>query len=206
MQVTKQNVEFLIWKYDDSKDVLKAIEQIGRVCYKSEERITEDSAERFVQNLLKRGHESVLEHIVVTARFITDRAIANELVRHRIAAYSQESTRYCRYAEDVQFVLPEDAPAAMIGTVVEACEEAEHVYKVLLEMGATPEFARDVLPLCTKTELIATYNLREWRHILTLRTDKAAHPKMRKLMNLTLRKFKDLIPVVFDDIEGSEEE
>ena len=184
--------------------IAKAIERIGRVCYKSEGRITPDSADRFVQNLIKRGHESVLEHHSITVNIITDRAIANELVRHRVAAYTQESTRYCNYTgEGITFIKPlnmKDPESLSIYTSV--AKMAEERYNALIELGETPEAARDVLPLMTATNIIATCNLREWRHILRLRTDKAAHPKMRELMQGILKQFKILYPVIFEDIKG----
>lgn len=196
----EQDIQLVNYKYKDPMDLLQDIERIGRVCYKSEHRITSSSAAPFVRNIIARGHESVLEHISITVRFITDRAIANELVRHRIAAYSQESTRYCNYKDKIEFIYPKNVSDGQLQLIMQACAYAEATYQALLANGATPEIARDVLPLCTKTELIATYNLREWRHILRLRTDKAAHPKMRELMQTLLQFFQGLVPIIFDDI------
>lgn len=196
----EQDIQLVNYKYKDPMDLLQDIERIGRVCYKSEHRITSSSAAPFVRNIIARGHESVLEHISITVRFVTDRAIANELVRHRIAAYSQESTRYCNYKDKIEFIYPKNVSDKQLQLIMEACACAATTYQTLIADGATPEVARDVLPLCTKTELIATYNLREWRHILRLRTDKAAHPKMRELMQTLLQFFQGLVPIIFDDI------
>ena len=196
----EQDIQLVNYKYKDPMDLLQDIERIGRVCYKSEHRITSSSAAPFVRNIIERGHESVLEHISITVRFVTDRAIANELVRHRIAAYSQESTRYCNYKDKIEFIYPKNVSNKQLQLIMEACACAATTYQTLIADGATPEIARDVLPLCTKTELIATYNLREWRHILRLRTDKAAHPKMRELMQTLLQFFQGLVPIIFDDI------
>ena len=196
----EQDIQLVNYKYKDPMDLLQDIERIGRVCYKSEHRITSSSAAPFVRSIIERGHESVLEHISITVRFITDRAIANELVRHRIAAYSQESTRYCNYKDKIEFIYPKNVSDEQLQLIMEACACAATTYQALIADGATPEVARDVLPLCTKTELIATYNLREWRHILRLRTDKAAHPKMRELMQTLLQFFQGLVPIIFDDI------
>lgn len=196
----EQDIQLVNYKYKDPMDLLQDIERIGRVCYKSEHRITNSSAAPFVSSLIERGHESVLEHISITVRFVTDRAIANELVRHRIAAYSQESTRYCNYKDKIEFIYPKNVSDKQLQLIMEACACAATTYQALIADGATPEIARDVLPLCTKTELIATYNLREWRHILRLRTDKAAHPKMRELMQTLLQFFQGLVPIIFDDI------
>ena len=196
----EQDIQLVNYKYKDPMDLLQDIERIGRVCYKSEHRITSSSAAPFVSSIIERGHESVLEHISITVRFVTDRAIANELVRHRIAAYSQESTRYCNYKDKIEFIYPKNVSDKQLQLIMEACACAATTYQALIADGATPEVARDVLPLCTKTELIATYNLREWRHILRLRTDKAAHPKMRELMQTLLQFFQGLVPIIFDDI------
>ena len=196
----EQDIQLVNYKYKDPMDLLQDIERIGRVCYKSEHRITSSSAAPFVRSIIERGHESVLEHISITVRFVTDRAIANELVRHRIAAYSQESTRYCNYKDKIEFIYPKNVSDKQLQLIMEACACAATTYQSLIADGATPEVARDVLPLCTKTELIATYNLREWRHILRLRTDKAAHPKMRELMQTLLQFFQGLVPIIFDDI------
>ena len=196
----EQDIQLVNYKYKDPMDLLQDIERIGRACYKSEHRITSSSAAPFVRNIIERGHESVLEHISITVRFVTDRAIANELVRHRIAAYSQESTRYCNYKDKIEFIYPKNVSDKQLQLIMEACACAATTYQTLIADGATPEIARDVLPLCTKTELIATYNLREWRHILRLRTDKAAHPKMRELMQTLLQFFQGLVPIIFDDI------
>ena len=196
----EQDIQLVNYKYKDPMDLLQDIERIGRVCYKSEHRITSSSAAPFVRSIIERGHESVLEHISITVRFVTDRAIANELVRHRIAAYSQESTRYCNYKDKIEFIYPKNVSDKQLQLIMEACACAATTYQELIADGATPEVARDVLPLCTKTELIATYNLREWRHILRLRTDKAAHPKMRELMQTLLQFFQGLVPIIFDDI------
>ena len=196
----EQDIQLVNYKYKDPMDLLQDIERIGRVCYKSEHRITSSSAAPFVRNIIARGHESVLEHISITVRFITDRAIANELVRHRIAAYSQESTRYCNYKDKIEFIYPKNVSDKQLQLIMEACACAATTYQTLIADGATPEIARDILPLCTKTELIATYNLREWRHVLRLRTDKAAHPKMRELMQTLLQFFQGLVPIIFDDI------
>lgn len=183
------------------------IEIAGRLCYKSENRITETSAPIFVQGLIKRGHEAVLEFSALAVRFICDRAVANELVRHRIFSYVQESTRYCDYGKEgqIQVIKPEELEATvdlelydLWSTSVSGCEYA---YNKLREKGISPQIARSVLPSCLKTEIIAQGNYRQWRHMLRLRTDKAAHPQMRSLMISLLKELKEKIPIIFDDIE-----
>jgi len=195
----------------DGDEILKRIEEYGRVCYKSENRITEDSAKRFVENLVKRGHESVLEHISVTVKFVCDRGVSHEIVRHRLASYSQESTRYCNYSKDdfgseITVVEPCFLVPGTEGYKLweGACLVAEQMYFKMLDWGCTPEEARAVLPNSLKTELVMTANLREWRHFFKLRTSKAAHPQMRELTVPLLSEFKEKIPVVFDDIKAEE--
>lgn len=205
MKIIKPSIELI--DRINGKEILEKIERIGRVCYKSEDSITDGSAECFVKNLIQRGHESVLEHVSVTVKVICDRGVSHEIVRHRIASYTQESTRYCNYSKG-KF----DGEIAVIepcfwkeGTYPYnswkmAMEIAEKTYLSLLESGATPEEARSVLPNSLKTEIVVTMNLREWRHFLKLRTAKEAHPQMREIAGMILLEFKDGISVIFDDI------
>lgn len=192
----------------DGAEILKRIEKAGRTCYKSEDRITEESAKVFVRKLIERGHESVLEHESITVRFVCDRGVSHEIVRHRLASYSQESTRYCNYSGDrfgseLTFI----RPCFFVGKPWAYCAWdnamgfAENVYFNLLSDGCTPQEARSVLPNSTKTEVVMTANLREWRHFLKLRTAKAAHPQMRELTVPLLHELQERIPVVFDDIK-----
>ena len=187
-------------------DLLQFIEQCGRVCYKSEDKITEDSAEKFVAMIIKNGHESVLEHYSITVKFIVDRGISHEIVRHRIGSYNQESTRYCNYGnKEIEFISPYVQGSLGQDLFKCAVEEAEQDYKHLIENGDTPQMARSILPNALKTEIICTYNLREWRHVLKLRCSYNAHPQMRQVMIRILRYFKAHMPVIFSDIpEGPE--
>lgn len=191
----------------DGAEVLKRIEKAGRTCYKSEDRITAESAENFVRRLIERGHESVLEHESITVRFVCDRGVSHEIVRHRIASFSQESTRYCNYSNDrfgyeITFIKPCFLPEASVTYRLwkRAMFVAEKKYFGLLNWGCTPQEARTVLPNSTKTEVVMTANLREWRHFLKLRTAKAAHLQMRELTVPLLKELQERIPVVFDDI------
>ena len=185
----------------DGAEMLKRIEKAGRTCYKSEGRITDESAKVFVRKLIERGHESVLEHESITVRFVCDRGISHEIVRHRIASFSQESQRYVRYNGDIEFINPHMPNAKAHEAWQELCERAEETYKELLSYGVQPQQARSVLPNSTKTEIVMTANLREWRHFLKLRTAKAAHPQMRELTVPLLNELQERIPVVFDDIQ-----
>lgn len=202
---------FTIESRVDGEEILKSIEKAGRVCYKSEDRITEHSAHRFVKMIIDSGHESVIEHCYITVKVICDRGTSHEIVRHRIASYSQESTRYCNYSGEkfsrqVTFIKPyfrdegTEAGKRKFQIWKDSMEKAEKAYFDLVENGATPEEARSVLPNSLKTELVMTLNLRSWRNFLKLRTSPGAHPQIRRLALSILQKFKELIPVVFDDI------
>jgi len=185
-------------------DALQFLERVGRLAWKSEEKATADSAPRFVQMLMDKGHESVLEHLSVSVRFIVDRGISHEIVRHRIASFTQESTRYCDYAKagSVEFIFPPfwDDDSLKYGDWLHAMAIVEQAYNSLREAGATPQEARSVLPNSLKTELVMTANLREWRHFFKLRTAKAAHPQMREVTIPLLTEFQRRFPVVFSDI------
>lgn len=195
------NASYSIETPIDGKQILKRIEKAGRTCYKSEDRITAESAEAFIQKLIERGHESVLEHESLTVRFICDRGVSHEIVRHRLASYSQESQRYVRYNDDIEFINPHMPNAKAHEAWQELCERAEETYRELLSYGVQPQQARSVLPNSTKTEIVMTANLREWRHFLKLRTAKAAHPQMRELTVPLLKELQERIPVIFDDIK-----
>lgn len=205
MKIIKPDVQFITPV--DGAIILKRLEQCGRVCYKSEDKITEGSAEKFVAGIIKRGHEAVLEHCSFTVKFICDRGVSHEIVRHRMASYCQESTRYCNYGkgkfgEEITVI----EPCFWNENSDEMCEwrsamrVAESHYFSLLQFGATPQEARSVLPNSLKTEVVMTANIREWRHFLKLRCSPAAHPQMREVALILLDKVHALIPVCFDDI------
>ncbi len=201
MKVIDQSWE---WLQRPSKP-LEILELAGRTCYKSENRITEGSAEKFVKMILGLGHETVLEHCNASVRLITNRGVTHEIVRHRLASYSQESTRYVRYNNQVTFVKPvwwhdPEYPEANRAHWMQAMEQAEQNYLVSLKNGDKPEQARELLPHAIKAEIVMTANLREWRHIFELRCAQAAHPQMRALMLDCLAGFAKEIPVVFDDL------
>lgn len=206
MKVIEPKVEFI--SVIDGKAILKQIEQCGRVCYKSEDNIAAGTAEKFVANIIKRGHEAVLEHFSFSVKFTCDRGVSHEIVRHRVASYCQESTRYCNYANDkfgseITVIKPLYLEPGTLGydAWFMACQTAEGAYFDLLDWGCTPQEARAVLPNSLKTEIIMTANLREYRHFFKLRCAKAAHPQMREVANMLLEMCKEQIPVVFDDIE-----
>ena len=184
-------------------EMLARIERVGRTCYKSEDRITDDSAEDFVAMLLRRGHESVVEHVSMSVRFICDRGVSHELVRHRLASFAQESTRYCTYKDGLAVIQPVKWPTMTLQQQqlwYRGVRQAEYFYTSLLGSGMSAQDARDMLPTCTKTEVVVTTNLRHWREILRQRTDKAAHPAMRALMSGLLAELKRKLPTLFNDI------
>ena len=192
----------------DGQEIIRKIEQFGRVCYKSEGNIADGSAEKFIQNIIKNGHESVIEHEKVSVKITCDRGVSHELVRHRIASYSQESTRYCNYYKDkfgkeLTLIKPvfwdEDSEEYQIW--FDTMRSVEEAYFRLIEAGAEPQEARSILPNSLKTEVIATINLREWRHFFKLRTSKRAHPQMREIACPLLDTFQQQIPVLFGDIK-----
>lgn len=187
--------------------VLKHIECCGRVCYKSEDRIADGSAEDFVRMLILRGHESVLEHYTISVRLICDKGVSHELVRHRLASYSQESTRYCnyrgaRFGGEITVIEPCFLKRGTHGWQLweESCLSAEKAYFDLLNWGCTPQEARAVLPMSLKTEIIMTANIREWRHFLQLRCAPNAHPQMREVASALLKELQLRVPVCFSDI------
>ena len=198
------------------EQILKAIEVAGRTCYKSEDKITEDSASKFVEMIVKSGHLSVIEHQSLSVKFICDRGVSHELVRHRIASYSQESTRYCNYAKDkfnkqIPFIIP---PWSTIepgegdqsnfglhshGEILwlNAMQNSQEIYNSLIQAGWQPQQARSVLPNSLKTEIVATCNLRQWKEIFRQRVSIKAHPQMRELMEPLEVEFKKFLPEIF---------
>lgn len=191
----------------DTAKIMAGIERAGRTCYKSEGKIGDGTAEKFIAAIIKRGHESVLEHEKLTVRFVCDRGVTHELVRHRIASYSQESTRYCNYAQDrfgseLTFIKPcfWDEDDEKYKLWAEAMQAVEKTYNDMIELGAKPEEARSILPNSLKTEIVVTMNMREWRHYFKLRTAPAAHPQIREISCMLLAELKEKLPVLFGDI------
>lgn len=206
----------------DRDTILKNIEAAGRTCYKSEDKITADSAAKFVEMIIRRGHESVLEHEKITVRFICDRGVSHEIVRHRLASFSQESTRYCNYSknDEVTFIIPswisiEEGDYSLkkvVNTINNKAPESYWVYAMhytevayldLIRKGWTPQQARTVLPNSLKTEIVVTANLREWRTIFKQRTSQAAHPQMREIMCPLLSELQLSLPEIFNSINES---
>lgn len=214
----------------DGKEILKTLEKVARTCYKSEEKITENSAEKLVKLLISKGHEAMLEFFDITVKFTCDRGVSHEIVRHRVASYAQESTRYCNYSNDkfdnqITFIIPNwlniepgiwdankiaelagkrnpENEQELLGIItwVISMYDAEKAYNKLTQHGWHAQQARAVLPNSLKTEINAKYNLREWRHFFKMRCAQAAHPQMRELTLPLLKEFHSKIPIVFDDL------
>lgn len=206
MKIIEPSVELI--NAPDYKTLLTTIEAAGRTCYKSEDKITDGSAEKFVRGIIKRGHEAVIEHGSLSVRFICDRGVSHEIVSHRLAAFCKESTRYCNYGKEgfggeITVVEPcyLDKNTFAYDEWKEACRRAETAYFNLLDWGLSPQEARSVLPNSLKTEVVMTADLREIRHFLKLRCTAAAHPDMRVVANLLLKECKTRYPVFFEDIE-----
>ena len=194
--------------------MLRKIERIGRVCYKSEDKIAEGSAEGFIRGIIKRGHESVIEHESISVKVICDRGVTHEIVRHRLASYSQESTRYCNYTIDkfsnqiscidlatgFHYDLNNEADRKKWEIWQSAMESAEKHYFALVEAGAKPDEARSVLPNSLKTEIVMTMDLREWRHFIRLRGSRAAHPQIAEITAQIREEFVKRYPVFFEDL------
>lgn len=214
MNITTPRVEII--DAPDYNTMLRKIERIGRVCYKSEDKITEGSAETFIRSLIVRGHESVIEHQSITVKFICDRGVSHEIVRHRLASYSQESTRYCNYtdgkfdggitvadiASGCGWDLNDPKDEKKFHIWLNAMVDAEKHYLNLIEAGATPQEARSVLPNSLKTEVVMTANLREWRHFIRLRDSKRAHPQMQEVAHMIGKELVERYPVFFEDLEA----
>lgn len=189
-----------------NEKLVAKLERYARVCYKSEDRIFMQDSNQFIENLINSGHESVIEHEKVTVLFIVDRGISHEIVRHRIASYSQESTRYCNYSKgkfESQITVIE--PFFLKGKDSykiweDACLESEKYYFKLLESSCSPQEARSILPNSLKTEIVVTYNLREWRHFFRLRCSSKAHPQMRQVAIPLLKLFQSKYPSLFRNI------
>lgn len=200
----------------DGLQMLRNITEAGRVCYQSEKIGGEAD---FVRSLIRRGHESVIEHEKISVVVTCDRGVTHEIVRHRIASYSQESTRFCNYTfehfdGEAQFIdisngitldakmskLPPETVKAILEEWLDAMLIAEYHYKRMIELGATAQIARGVLPNSLKTQIVISMNLREWRHLFRLRTATDAHPQMREVAEMLLEAFRDVVPVVFEDL------
>ena len=192
-----------------SAEPYRLIEFAGRTCYKSEDRITDDSAVKFAEMIKQKGHESVVEHAVATFRIVCDRGISHEIVRHRVASYSQESTRYCNYSKEkfgseISVIEPPDLFGKDHSVWENAMIEAERSYFALINNKVPPQIARSVLPTCLKTEIVMTANFREWMHFIKLRTSPHAHPQIRPIAEQVRKVLASHCPTIFVEPDHSE--
>jgi thymidylate synthase (FAD) len=200
-------------------DSLEIIELAARTCYKTEDKL--GSNPNFISDRVKQGHESIIEHLSITVKFICDRGVSHELVRHRLCAFSQESTRYCNYKGGVTFIIPfwvHIAPGEYLdidnpGDGVEGCSHEDYLwwesmciseigYETFINNGWSPQQARSILPNSLKTEIVVTANLREWRHIIKLRCSMKAHPQMREIMVPLSVELHNKFPSIFGEDYG----
>lgn len=222
MNILNAGFEILTPISEGGINELKHIEKIGRVCYKSEGNITEDgeSAKKFVKMLIDKGHEAMIEHSSLSVKFVVDRGVSHELVRHRIASFAQESTRYVNYSlekfgNEINVIdlepgmmldgklknMTSQELTAIYQEWISSMYDAEKHYMKMIELGATPQIARSILPNSTKTEITITANYREWRNFFKLRVPNTAHPQMREVTIPLLNELKNKLPIIFDDIK-----
>lgn len=205
MKIAKPSVD-LLWITPNPE---QQIEIAGRTCYKSEGKINHDSAGPFAQKMVRSGHHAMIEHAVASFHIVTDRGITHEIVRHRIASFAQESTRYCNYSDEkfgneISVIQPPGMDHEQDDLWWSACKDAEEKYFGMLDAGCSPQIARSVLPTCLKAELVMTANFREWRHFIQLRGGKAAHPQIRPIAKMVLDILVEHAPNVFGDLEVPE--
>ena len=199
------------WEYIDDvnpEKIMNKLEQVIRVCYKSEDKITDGSAERLVGNIVKSGHTAMLEHESITVKFYCSRGLSHELVRHRHCGFAQESSRYCSYDKDkfgnkITVIKPNNFEIGSSEYIMwkNAMENAGQAYFDLKNMlNIKNDMARGVLPTDLKTEIVVTASIREWRSIFDLRCSEAAHPEIRNVMKSLLSDMNSKMPILFGDI------
>ena len=248
MNIIRAHYQIMKPDLDDpktAKSIYRDIEESGRTCYLSNASMTEETGEKFVRTMVKNGHDAMLEHTSMKVKFIVDRAISHEMVRHRICSFAEQSTRYCNFSKkkfghEITVIEPcfydsipkeekdlciralrnpfdEEANKFIIDVATnlhkryakwyDDCLTSEQDYLDMLELGATPEEARSVLPHSLKTEIVVYTNMREWREIFKLRAageHGKPHPQMLEVMVPLLNECKLKLPALFDDIEAIE--
>ena len=208
MKIIKPSFEILT--PINRQEILKHLETVARTCYKSEDKITEESAPKMVKALIRSQHTAMIEHFSISVKMVVDRGVSHEIVRHRVASYAQESTRYCNYSQgkfgsEITVIEPLffDKNSVEYAIWKDSCLQAEKAYNELIQMGRTPQEARSVLPNSLKTEIVVTMNLREWIHFFNLRavgTTGDPHPQMKEIAVMVLEKFSNELPEIFGDI------
>lgn len=208
MKIIKPSFEILT--PINRQEILKHLETVARTCYKSEDKITEESAPKMVKALIRSQHTAMIEHFSISVKMVVDRGVSHEIVRHRMASYAQESTRYCNYSQgkfgsEITVIEPLffDKNSVEYSIWKDSCLQAEKAYNELIQIGRTPQEARSVLPNSLKTEIVVTMNLREWIHFFNLRavgTTGDPHPQMKEIAVMVLEKFSNELPEIFGDI------
>lgn len=208
MKIIKPSFEILT--PINRQEILKHLETVARTCYKSEDKITEESAPKMVKALIRSQHTAMIEHFSISVKMVVDRGVSHEIVRHRVASYAQESTRYCNYSQgkfgsEITVIEPLffDKNSVEYSIWKDSCLQAEKAYNELIQIGRTPQEARSVLPNSLKTEIVVTMNLREWIHFFNLRavgTTGDPHPQMKEIAVMVLEKFSNELPEIFGDI------
>ena len=190
------------------KDPCVEIERVARTCYQSRDKMEPGKAGPFVRRLVRRGHLAMLEFVDATATFVCDRGMSHELVRHRLASFAQESTRYCNYSKgkfDAEITCVQQTATDREGDPVAqiiyeaAWKSAESAYNTLIDVGVSPQEARAVLPIGLRTEIVMKCNLREWLHVIGLRDSPAAHPIIRALVGQVKERLLSRVPEIFEE-------
>lgn len=196
----------------DGDYILKHLERCARNCYKSEDKITADSAQKMIKKLIDLGHEAMIEHFSVTVKLTTDVGAYKDLTRHRHASFAIESTRFCNYSKgkygnELTFMKPSNMEEGsdIYNIWYQAMADIEKHYLSMAAKGAAVDQLRMLLPHSTKADVFMTANLREWRHIFKLRCVPATHPSVREIMTMLLNEFRSQLPVLFDDIPYGKE-
>lgn len=212
MKIIDPSFEILdIKSREDGINLLRRVEYMARISHRSEEKQTEDSWEKFLRFvLMQKGDWSVTEHCIVTVVARVDRGVTHEWVRHRMGSYTQESTRFVNYGgKDIEFVRPSFSGEPNLPEIWwrSAMVDAEMNYNQQIECGQSPQIARSVLPNATASTIAVTYNLRNWRQFFMSRISREAHPDFRLRISIPLlRKFQELIPVLYDDLIPEEKQ
>lgn len=196
-----------------TENAYEVIEEAARECYQSKHKIEKGSAEPFCAMLLRRNHTAMFDHAYKSFRFVVNRGVSHEMVRHRLAAFAQESSRYCNYSKgrfggEISIIKQNchDFTQEQLNRREELFKHIEEVYCEETDEGIPPQIARDVLPLCLKTSIVMTCDFTEWRHVLKLRTTKKAHPQIKVVMDEVLKWFLDNYPACFHDLDSSDKE
>ena len=204
MKIIQQSAEIV--NKPDYQIMLSTVEQAIRNCYQSQSAIKDGSAEKIITSCIGWNHNSVLEFADITVKLIADRALLSQISRQRLASLAVESMRYCNYSKDrfnheIKVIMPENLTVDAYNTWEQSVKQSEENYfKMIDEYKVSAEVARSILPHCTATTIFMKANIREWRHIFTIRCDSNAQKDIRMLMTDLLDQFYTNYPVFFSDL------